>query len=560
MLRTIHIRHLAVVDELNLELDRGMTVLTGETGAGKSILLDALGLALGDRADSGVIRSGADRAEIGAEFLIDERDDAAQWLREHDLDDEGQCLLRRTVGRDGRSRGFINGRPVPMQSLRELGERLVDIHGQHAHQSLLRSGAQREALDAYAGHPALLTTVAEEYRRWRELRQRLDELQASHAQREDRLELLRYQVDELRALALAEDELQRLVEEHDRLANLNQLREGSQSVLAALSDDEQGALADGLEHIAAELERLQGYDAALGEVVQMVREAAVQASEAGHELRRYVEGLNLDPQRLEEVDQRLGLIHDLARKHQVKAEALIAHGEALESELAELEGAGVALEETTAALAACEAAYAAAAQELGASRRRAAKRLSRAVTENMQRLGMAEGRFEIALTEQEGFSAQGGERVAFLVSANPGQPPQPLAKVASGGELARISLAIQVITVSTGHIPTLIFDEVDVGIGGGIAEIVGRLLRRLGEERQVLCVTHQPQVASLAHQHLLVSKRSDRRSTVSQVAPLQGEDRVAEVARMLGGLEMTEQTLSHAREMIERGQAQDDSD
>jgi len=557
MLRNIHIRHLAVVDELSLDLGPGMTALTGETGAGKSILLDALGLALGDRADSGVIRTGADRAEISAEFDIGGQGEVAAWLRENDLDDDGQCLLRRTVGRDGRSRGYINGRPVPMQSLRELGEHLVDIHGQHAHQSLLRSGAQREALDAYAGHPMLVAAVADEYQRWRALRERLDSLQASHAQREDRLELLRYQVDELQTLQLDADELQHLAEEHDRLANLNQLREGSQSILAALTENDDGALADGLEHAGAELERLQAFDPSLAEVVQMVREAAVQASEAGHELRRYLEGLNLDPQRLAEVDQRLGLIHDLARKHQIKPEALPTHLEMLEDELAALEGAGVALEETTQALAACESAYATAAEKLGASRRRAAKRLARAVSENMQRLGMLEGRFEIDLTEQTAFSANGGERVAFLVSANPGQPPQPLAKVASGGELARISLAIQVITVSSGRIPTLIFDEVDVGIGGGIAEIVGRLLRQLGEERQVLCVTHQPQVACLAHQHLLVRKQTDKRSSITEVKPLDNEGRIAEIARMLGGLEMTKQTLSHAREMIERGQAVD---
>jgi len=554
MLRNIHIRHLAVVDELNLDLQPGMTVLTGETGAGKSILIDALSLALGDRADSGVIRAGQARAEISADFDLTGLTAISDWLREQELDDDGHCLIRRTINRDGPSKGYINGRPVPMQSLRELGEMLVDIHGQHAHQSLLRRDAQRQALDAYAGHQKLLDSVTGEYRNWRQLRERLDQLTASRSQREDRLELLRYQVQELQELALNGDELTALEEEHDRLANLNQLREGSQQVLQLLIENEDSAIADALERAASELEHLQGFDARLKNIVQTVRDAAIQTSEAGHELRDYLEGLSLDPERLVEIDQRLGLIHDLSRKHQVSAEELPALQQQLETELAALEDADVALDATTRELAACESAYRSAADKLHASRQRAAKKLSKAVTENMRRLGMKDGRFEINLAPLDDYTAHGLERIEFLVSANPGQPPQPLAKVASGGELARISLAIQVITVATGSIPTLIFDEVDVGIGGGIAEIVGRLLRDLGQERQVLCVTHQPQVASLAHQHLQVSKQSHKNSTVTEVSPLSPEARIDEIARMLGGLEITEQTLSHAREMIERGQ------
>ncbi len=554
MLRNIHIRHLAVVDELNLDLQAGMTVLTGETGAGKSILIDALSLALGDRADSGVIRAGQARAEISADFDLSGLTAISDWLREQELDDDGQCLIRRTINRDGPSKGYINGRPVPMQSLRELGERLVDIHGQHAHQSLLRRDAQRQALDACAGHQKLLDSVAGEYRKWRELRERLDQLSASRAQREDRLELLRHQVQELQELALASEELTALEEEHDRLANLNQLREGSQQVLQLLIESEDSALADTLERAASELERLQGFDARLKNIVQTVRDAAIQTSEAGHELRDYLEGLSLDPERLAEIDQRLGLIHDLSRKHQVSPQELPALQQQLEAELAALEDADVALDATAHELAACESAYRGAADKLRSSRQRAAKKLSKAVTENMHRLGMKDGRFEIELAPLDDYTAHGMERVAFLVSANPGQPPQPLAKVASGGELARISLAIQVITVGTGSIPTLIFDEVDVGIGGGIAEIVGRLLRDLGRERQVLCVTHQPQVASLAHQHLQVRKQSDKKATSTVVVPLRSDERVEEIARMLGGLEITEQTRSHAQEMIDRGQ------
>ncbi|HEB93773.1 MAG TPA: DNA repair protein RecN [Gammaproteobacteria bacterium] len=554
MLRNIHIRHLAVVDELNLDLQPGMTVLTGETGAGKSILIDALSLALGDRADSGVIRAGQARAEISADFDLDGLTAINDWLNEQELDDDGQCLIRRTISRDAPSRGYINGRLVPMQSLRELGEMLVDIHGQHAHQSLLRRDAQRQALDAYAGHQKLIDGVAGQYRQWHSLRERLDELTTNRSQREDRLELLRYQVQELQELALKEDELTALEEEHDRLANLNQLREGSQQVLQLLIENEDNALADTLERAASDLERLQSFDARLGNIMQTVRDAAIQTSEAGHELRDYLEGLSLDPERLREIDQRLGLIHDLSRKHQVSVAELPALQQQLEDELATLEDADVALDATARELAATETAYRIAANKLQASRRRAAKKLAKAVSDNMHQLGMKEGCFEIALETREHYAAYGLERVEFLVSANPGQPPQPLAKIASGGELARISLAIQVITVGTGSIPTLIFDEVDVGIGGGIAEIVGRLLRNLGHERQVLCVTHQPQVASLAHQHLQVHKQSNKKTTITDVSPLTAEARVDEIARMLGGLEITEQTLSHAREMIERGQ------
>lgn len=556
MLRNIHIRHLAVVDELNLDLQPAMTVLTGETGAGKSILIDALSLALGDRADSGVIRAGQARAEISADFDLSGLIHISDWLGKQELDDDGQCLIRRTINRDGPSRGYINGRPVPMQSLRELGEMLVDIHGQHAHQSLLRRDAQRQALDACAGHQKLLDNVAGYYQQWRTLREQLDQLTASRAQREDRLELLRYQVQELQELALNDDELTALEEEHDRLANLNQLRAGSQQVLQLLIENEDSALADALERAAGELERLQGFDARLGNIMQTVRDAAIQTSEAGHELRDYLEGLSLDPERLQEIDQRLGLIHDLSRKHQLSAQELPALQQQLEDELATLEDADVALDATARELAVIETAYRQAADKLRISRRRAAKKLAKAVSDNMHRLGMKGGRFEIALEAQENYSANGLERVEFLVSANPGQPPQPLAKVASGGELARISLAIQVITVGTGSIPTLIFDEVDVGIGGGIAEIVGRLLRDLGHERQVLCVTHQPQVASLAHQHLQVHKQSSKKTTATVVIPLGAGERVAEIARMLGGLEITQQTLSHAREMIERGQSE----
>ena len=554
MLRHIHIRHFAIVDSLELELSAGMTVLTGETGAGKSILLDALGLALGDRAESGIIRAGAERAEVIAEFDIDALAAARQWLAEQELDEDGQCLIRRTVGLDGRSKGYINGRPVPMQSLRELGEMLVDIHGQHAHQSLLKRDAQRQVLDDFAGHQALLDEVASRFKHWRTLRESLEQLTASRASREDRLELLRYQVRELEELNLRAGELDELDAEHDRLANLNQLREGGEQVLYALAEDDNGALIAGLEQATHQLQRLRDFDDGLANACEALQSAAIAAREAGGELRGYLEDLSLDPQRLQEISERLGALHDLARKHHVTPEALPSLLADMQAELNSLEKADVQLEATARELAATEAAFKASAGRLSSGRQKAGKRLAKAVTENMHQLGMKEGRFEVAFEPQESFTATGLERVEFRVSANPGQPLQALAKVVSGGELSRISLAIQVIIAGRGRIPTLIFDEVDVGIGGGVAEIVGRLLRGLSADRQVLCVTHQPQVASLAHHHLQVSKQTAKKTTQTDVSPLTPEGRVDEIARMLGGLEITEQTLSHAREMIERGQ------
>lgn len=567
MLRHIHIRHFAIVDELSLDIALGMTVLTGETGAGKSILLDALGLALGDRAESGIIRAGAARAEVSAEFDIEQHKMAQLWLQTQELDDDGQCLIRRTVSSEGRSKGYINGRPVPMQSLRELGEQLVDIHGQHAHQSLLKREVQRQVLDDLASnaskskHSKLLAETAEQFRQWQQLKQELAQLQASKAQREDRLELLRYQVEELQQLELTPEALNELETEHSRLANLNQLREGVEQIQSSLcggnggdNSDNQHAISGGLDHASSELARLSELDADLNNACEALQGAAIQASEATAELRNYLDGLTLDPERLQVVEERIGVIHELARKHHCGPEALPDLQTALEDELATLEHADVQLDEISSAVSAVELQYYTTTKKLSASRQKMAKQLASKVTENLHQLGMPHGQFEIALEAVNTPSIHGMESVEFQVSANPGQPVQAMAKVASGGELARISLAVQVIAAGTGCIPTLIFDEVDVGIGGGIAEVVGRLLRNLSVDRQVLCVTHQPQVASLAHQHLQVSKQMGKDSTATGVFPITADERVDEIARMLGGLKITKQTLSHAREMIERGQ------
>lgn len=559
MLQHIHIHNFAIVDELALDLAPGMTVLTGETGAGKSILLDALGLALGDRAESGTIQPGAERAEVSAEFDIHSLKTVHNWLLEQELDDDGQCLIRRIISKDGRSKGYINGRPVPMQSLRELGEQLVDIHGQHAHQSLLKRPVQRETLDAYAGHDKaghnkLVADTTQCFQQWQQLNDELARLKASREQRDDRLELLHYQVQELQELELGENELPELETEHHRLANLNQLREGGEQVYQALSSGGESAISDVLDRISTDIDNLLAADPALTNASEALQGAAIQAREASHELRDYLDNLSLDPERLQWLDGRLGLIHDLARKHHLPPANLPVLLTQLEAELSTLKNAEVQLEEITSTVAETENAWRQTAARLSTSRLKAAIKLAKAVSQNMHQLGMPNGVFSIVLEPIEGLSAHGQEAAEFHVTTNPGQPPQALGKVASGGELARISLAIQVIAAGSGGIPTLIFDEVDVGIGGGIAEVVGRLLRNLSNQRQVLCVTHQPQVASLAHHHLQVSKQAGKKKTNTDVTLISEQQRIDEIARMLGGLEITKQTLSHAREMIELGQ------
>lgn len=554
MLTQISIRNFTIVDRLDLNFASGMTVLTGETGAGKSILLDALLLALGGRADSGTIRTGSTRAEISAAFDIQAEPAIQQWLIDNELDEDNDCIIRRTVSDDGRSKGFINGRPVPMQSLRELGDLLLDIHGQHAHQSLLKRHLQRQALDDYAGHQDLVKQVNSVYQQWKSLREQQAALAQSKEEREARIELLSYQTEELIDLDLKANELDTLEEEHNRLANLNVIQEAGARSLYQLTEDEDTSLDRQLTAVCHELQHLLQFDHSLENITQMLSEASIQVQEAGNELQHYLDSLSHDPEQLNTLDERLGVIHDLSRKHRVDPHVLPELLQNLSAELDTLRNASEQSDNLDEQIAKVEAHYLELANELSSKRIKAAGVLSALVTDNMQQLGMQQGQFQVAIEAQEELSANGLERVEFLVATNPGQPFKPLNKVASGGELSRISLAIQVITSGTGRIPTLIFDEVDVGIGGGIAEIVGHLLRNLSRERQVLCVTHQPQVASLAHQHYFVSKQSTRNSTQTTVTPLTGAKRTDEIARMLGGVEITKQTLSHAKEMIERGQ------
>jgi len=549
MLVHLSIRDFAIVDSLDLEFRPGFTALTGETGAGKSILIDALALALGERADADQVRSGCERADVTAEFAIDSLGELREWLAAQALEgDPGVLLLRRVIERGGRSRAFVNGHAATLAQLREAGDALVDIHGQHAHQSLLRPATQRQVLDAHAGLAALAREVAESWRNWQQLatarREHETHAQARSAEREQ----LAWQVEELARLALAPGEWESVQAEHGRLAHAASLLEGAQVALDSLAEADTAALA-GVSGALSRLRPLVAFDSALAEVLALLESSEAQLREAVHALRHYADRVELDPARLREVEQRLDAIHGTARKFRAKPEALNELLEGMQARLRELEIASdlAALAEREQA---AQSRYREQAGRLGAERRKAAARLSREVTAAMKELAMKGARFEVALEPLPGGSAAGDESVEFLVAANAGAEPRPLAKVASGGELSRISLAIQVITSKAAQVPTLIFDEVDAGIGGAVAEVVGRKLRALGEGRQVLCVTHLPQVAAQAGQQWSVDKSIDGGGARSQVRPLDEHSRIEEIARMLGGVEVTATTRKHAAEML----------
>lgn len=553
MLTSVHIRHLVTIDELSLDLDSGMSTLTGETGAGKSILIDSLGLALGNKADISLIRSGHEKAEITAAFDLSDNAEAKQWLREQELlDDSSDCLVRRVLTMKGRSRAFINNTPVTLVSLTQLGEKLVDIHGQHAHQSLLKAPYQRALLDAYAGNENLLNKLQHQWRQWNTAARELSNLQMKQQDRRSHIELLRFQIDELESLAVEKHEWRQLESEQRRLSNAGLLRERCEELLNALYHD--NGVTQLLQRSISILEELRDIDKLPGDSLEMLQSAKIEVEESSHTLHQYAEDIQLDPARLASVDQRLSNILLLARKHQLEPAELPLHLSTLQQQLAKLLQSDEQLDILRQQVDEHQQQWEKLAGRLSRSRRKAVGSLAAQVSTTMQLLSMPDGRFSVKLDsiEQQQPTPHGVETIEFYFSANPGQPQQPLSKAASGGELSRISLAIQVATIGLAKIPTLIFDEVDVGIGGGVAEIVGKLLRKLGEERQVLCVTHLPQVAAQAHHHLLVEKQRYNNSTQTRITPLEEGQRIDEVARMLGGVEMTERTLEHAQEMLSR--------
>ena len=552
MLAQLQIRDFAIVEAVEVELGAGFTALTGETGAGKSILVDALLLAVGGRADSGAVRHGAERAEITAGFDVSANPAALAWLAEQQLGHDGEVLLRRTVGVDGRSRAYVNGQVMPVQSLRALGELLVDVHGQLEFQSLARRSYQRELLDESGGLRAEVAAMRDAHRAWRAIDSERAALEERGRDRERRLELLEHYVGELEALDPGPDEPQRLAEERRRVAALGRLAEGTAQVEGLLAGDGSDVVA-ALGRAQSVLRQLVALDSGLAGTEKLVEEAAISCREAVAALRRYGESLEADPARQEWVESRLAALEDAARKHRVDPAGLSAVRERLADELQELRGGARSLAELERRLAAAVAERDRAAARLGAARRQAARVLEERVTALMQGLGMPGGVFTVSVdTRADGDCAEHGtDDLEFLVSANPGQPPRPLARVASGGELSRISLALQVATLDAAHLPCLVFDEVDAGVGGAVAEMVGRQLRTLAASRQVLCVTHLAQVAAQADRQLRVSKMTAGGATRTAVETLDAEERVEEVARMLGGAQITTRTREHAREMLE---------
>ncbi|MGR9045695.1 MAG: DNA repair protein RecN [Gammaproteobacteria bacterium] len=552
MLLNLSINDLAVVKTLDLDLNQGMSVLTGETGAGKSILLTALGLALGDRADSGYIRPHCKRAEINLEFDLTDAPLAKAWLLENELDNDQQCLIRRIISQDGRSKAHINGRPVTLQALQELSGKLVEIHGQHAHLTLLHADEQRRLLDDYAKNQTLLDEVKNCYQLWHSTSQELARLVRANSDQAEREELLRFQIEELRQLDLEHFNYTELTDEHSTLANLGEILTRGHEQLERLYEAEEQSVDQLLGHAVNALSELSRYAPDLNDIGSLLNEAQIQIEEASQQLRRYLESLEADPGRLEWLENQIGIIQALSRKHYVSPEQLPELAVQLEQELNNLTHSNERIEALTRQVQSLLTDYRQLAEQLTRKRIESGQELQQRISETIQDLGMPQGEFIVQVNGLDDNTprAFGKDKVEFLVSANPGLPPKPLAKVASGGELSRISLAIQVVASNDKTTPTMIFDEVDSGIGGGIAEVVGQKLRRLSQNRQVMCVTHLAQVAALAHYHLYVSKNNQADITASSVRLLTTEERIEEIARMLGGINITANTLAHAKEML----------
>jgi DNA repair protein RecN (Recombination protein N) len=561
MLTHLTLRDFAVVSAAEVALEPRLTVVSGETGAGKSLLVDALLCLTGTRADAGMVRHGAERAELSAEFALDDCAAARAWLAENELDDtssngSGGCQLRRVIRADGGSRAWINGRPATLAQLEELGAMLVEIHGQHEHQALLERAHQLDLLDAYGQHSATLVELRKQARRWSEAGRALAEL-ARGGEVAERIAYLQHQHEELAREQLDGDSIEALLGGHRRHANAAALSAAYASALARLGGDDGRPLTRSLGQLHSELSRHVDSEPRLAEVGELLESARIQADEAASLLERLADELDTDPAQLQEMEARLTRLHELARKHRLPLPELAARRDALGEELDSLRGAGERAQALAAERDAALAAWRESAQALTKARGAAAEKLSAAVGAVLGELGMAGSIFAVELPPQEGDtpSPSGAERCEFLVSANPGQPPRPLRKVASGGELARISLAIEVAALGLDAVPTMVFDEVDSGIGGAVAEVVGQKLRALGAERQVLCVTHLPQVAAQGHQHLQVSKAIAGGGAASAVARLDDKARIEELARMLGGVEITRETRANAKQMLQKAQS-----
>jgi DNA repair protein RecN (Recombination protein N) len=551
MLTQLKISDFAIVKSLELNYGKGLTVITGETGAGKSIMVDALALALGGRTDPGIVRHGETRAEVVAAFRCDANPGAQSWLEAHELDQDGECILRRTIGTEGRSRAYINGTPTTAQSLRALSELLVNIHGQHEHQTLLQRDTQRNLLDHFASLQAQVLTLKKHFKEWQDSKLALQALKEKSRQFTERHELLSYHVKELDELALQEGELEQMEQEHRRLANVEQIQQSSHDALQFLKENEQGNAQQLLHAAKRELNNIPPGDTSLATLQGLLESISVQLEEAAYDLDGYLSSLENNPERLQHLDERIGLCHQLARKHRLPVQELTKLHLALKQELEELSGCDDRIQSLMDEEQEQQARYHKLAQSISKTRNKFAVQLEHAINKRLAELGMAGASLAVSISQGEQASAHGYEQVEFLVSTNPGQPPKALNKVASGGELSRISLAIQAICAEKYATPTLIFDEVDVGIGGATANVVGQMLRKLGQSAQVLCVTHQAQVASQAHHHYSVRKVSEGKNIRTEVIKLDGDEKVAEIARMLGGDASSPESLEHAKAMLE---------
>ncbi len=553
MLETLFVKDFAIVGEAEIAFGNGLTVVTGETGAGKSLMVDALLLLSGQRADAGVVRHGSERAELVAQFALGDTHAARAWLKNEEFDDGDQCQLRRVIRSEGTSRAWINGRPATLSQMQELTAHLIEIHGQHEHQALLDRAAQLELLDAFGSHADLRAQVKSAANAWSAIDAEMRALGAERDQ-SDRIALLEHQLGELDRYALTAQEVDVLNEMHKRLSNAGALMQGSSALAEALDGDSDFAALRSVSRAQNELDRLVDLDPKLQSARDLLEAASIQLGEANALIARYRDELDLDPQKLAEAEAQIAKLHELSRKHRVPTAQLKDFADSLRSELDALRGAGDRLVELERARAKSADEYAGAAAKLTRAREKAAKKIGAEVSALMGELGMTGGRFEASLESLEKSTpdALGLERVEFLVSANPGQPPRPLRKVASGGELSRISLAIEVAALGLDEVDCMVFDEVDSGIGGAVAEVVGQKLRRLGEKRQVLCVTHLPQVAAQGHAHLRVSKSTDGKRTETAIEELDAKSRRDEIARMLGGIDITRETLAHAEQMLKR--------
>ncbi|MDH3608168.1 MAG: DNA repair protein RecN [Gammaproteobacteria bacterium] len=552
MLKSIFIKNFAIIDELELDFYDGMSVLTGETGAGKSIIIDALNLALGNRADRSVARIDNANVEVTATINTSSSEEATAWLKEHDLDHGDECVLRRVINKDGKSKAYINNSPSSVAALRSLGDLFVDVYGQHEHQSLMRLDMQRQLLDSFANNSKNIEKLAAVFRLWQSLNNQLEIAETNQAETRAKLELLRYQFQELEELNLQAGEYEEINEKFALLNNSKELNENSMRISQQLAGDGDNSIYDKLSSLISDAEKYAAVDNELNEPLEILRSIHIQTKEVAAYLRNYSENISSNPQELQILEDRITAVEEISRKHKVKPKELLNIHAAIKKELDSIEGEHGDPDKIKASMQEAEQLYRTTAKKISSARKNAANELNEKITESMQALGMQGGRFHINVKPKKSteLSLNGLDEIKFLVSTNPGQSLRALNKVASGGELSRLSLAIQMATSNNLKIPTLIFDEVDTGVGGATAEIVGKHLRKLGNSAQVFCVTHLPQVAAQSHHHYKVNKFEKDESTTTKITHLAEDDRIEELARMLGGVELTKNTQEHAKEML----------